>query len=145
LMRTLYRTKYLNLEYLPVFVYGTLRYGHGNFYAHLNGRVFDIVAAHIKGSIYPVRPSGGFPCLFLDEEGTVRGDLMYVHEDKYPHVMYALDGLEGEGYMYVRKKAMVDSAKGKSVLAWVYEWNLGRKGLGKKITSGDWNIFLNTQ
>lgn len=127
----------------PVFVYGTLRHGEGNYHI-LRGKTEKEEIALISGAIYPVASYGGFPCL-MDEEGEVVGELMWIKPELYERTMQALDRLEGyreydeKNSMYIRQKVSV-MYRGEEIQAWAYFWNRGKTGT-KKITSGCWKTF----
>jgi gamma-glutamylcyclotransferase (GGCT)/AIG2-like uncharacterized protein YtfP len=128
---------------LPVFVYGTLRNGFGNYNWALKGKTEKEETALLEGSIYPVHSGGGFPCL-IEEEGLVHGELMYIKPDLYDDVMQSLDNLEGyfpkreSTSMYVRRVRDVHVGT-KTIKAYVYVYN--RPLRTKRIESGDWVKF----
>jgi gamma-glutamylcyclotransferase (GGCT)/AIG2-like uncharacterized protein YtfP len=127
---------------LPVFVYGTLRKGFGN-YRLLKGKTIKEECGLIDGAIYPVSSNGGFPCL-VEQKGVVVGELMYIEPNMYEQVLERLDGLEGyrekdERYsMYLRRVRTVQT-RGGNVEAYVYIWNNGIRT--EKIPSGCWKTF----
>jgi gamma-glutamylcyclotransferase (GGCT)/AIG2-like uncharacterized protein YtfP len=129
----------------PVFVYGTLRHGFGNYLRLLKGNTHYEESAITKGEIRPVGLHGGFPCLSDNDEMVVRGDLMFIREDVYEEVMRSLDWLEGyksgfpESSMYVRELRDVATERG-TVKAWVYIWNR-EKPATDRIISGDWERY----
>jgi gamma-glutamylcyclotransferase (GGCT)/AIG2-like uncharacterized protein YtfP len=131
-------------EYLPAFVYGTLRVGFGNYRSLLQGNVDQIVPGSVRGIIHAVMGNRGFPCLF-DEEGTVKGELMYIKRDRYIEVMFDLDMLEGNGFMYQRRKTTVTTENGESVTAWAYYWMGSKRQIGLFIRSGDWKAHVIAQ
>lgn len=133
---------------LPVFVYGTLRNGFGNYSRLLKGNTEkEVVGAMTDGAIYPVRPSGGFPCL-TEEDGFVVGELMYIKPNIYDKTLRSLDWLEGynktdqKHSMYIRKKKLVDTPLDGVVDAWVYVWNTDYRPITtNRIPSGCWKTF----
>lgn len=131
---------------IPFFVYGTLRNGFGNYEHLLKGNTIKEIPATIKGKMYSVSKSGGFPCVVAGND-TIKGELMYIKEDRYWSVMRNLDILEGYDYkneqrsMYLRRLKEVTLENGEKVLAWVYIW----KGEVKKdlyVKSGDWKQYM---
>ncbi len=119
-------------EYLPVFMYGTLRNGLRNYPHYLKGRTVKEMPATIAGRIHF---AGGysFPCL-VQGGGLVVGELMYINPKMYDLTMKRLDSLEQNGFMYNREKALVNTEKGQ-VKAWTYYWLDNR--VGKLIEHGD--------
>lgn len=83
------------MELLPVFVYGTLRSGQGNYGWCLRGRtVSEVRATFAGGRMYD---QGGFPYVVQtgDSRDLIVGDLMVIDPDLYATTMASLDGLEG--------------------------------------------------
>lgn len=135
--------------HLPVFVYGTLRNGHGNYNRILKGKTVQEVQAEIHGmKIHSVSPmGGGFPCMVKGTEShVVQGELMYLDEFDAEATMKRLDTLEGfvEGRphnMYRREKRMVwNKLRSDYTEAWVYIWNSDR--LGQFIPSGCYSTHM---
>ena len=91
-----------------VFVYGTLKRGHGNYEALLNRP--DV---HFIGTAQTVNPyrmlHAGFPVLMKSNQDTfpALGEVFDIVEEDGP-VTVNLDRLEGEGTMYKREKIPVD-------------------------------------
>lgn len=132
---------------LPVFVYGTLRKGFGNYQRLLKGQTTKEEAAIITGTMFSV---GGFPALktlYAPNTKIIKGELMYVKPEKYTEVLRSLDWLEGyrvdqpERSMYLREKATVfNESIRQTVEAWVYYWNGSTKGL-EVVESGCWREY----
>jgi len=88
-----------------VFVYGTLKYGYGNWRWLLQGE--EYLGPAITNEKY-VLGDIGFPYMFKDAENAVPdellkpvlGDLFKVSDDK---TVKGLDNLEGEGHHYHRE------------------------------------------
>lgn len=98
-----------------VFVYGTLKIGHGN------NRLLQ--SATYIGAGKTVKPfwmldTGGFPVVFDDHhQHPVYGELWECDG----HVLDRLDGLEGHPTWYCRKQTLVDlEDTGVHVSAWMY-------------------------
>lgn len=128
----------------PAFVYGTLLEGFGNYSNILKGNVDSIKPATLEGfQMYSVS-GGGFPAI-LPGKGTVVGELMYIEERKYNHILKRLDQLEGyyetseRHSMYLRRTMKVTTESGEEVEAYVYIWNRGIPG--PKVESGDWRSY----
>ena len=127
---------------MPVFVYGTLRHGHGNYNRLLRGRTTHECPAVVEGELYSAHGRTSFPALMPGTD-RVHGELMFIEEDQADEVLQSLDRLEGyrEGghhNMYNRALADVLDPETGSVLhrAWVYYWNMN--DIGERIVNGDW-------
>lgn len=80
----------------PIFVYGTLRHGQGNYHWALEGRTQAEYSAVLAGHAIYRAPHGGFPYLTAAHpESAVMGELMVIHPDSYAQVLANLDRLEG--------------------------------------------------
>lgn len=116
-----------------LWVYGTLRPGCGNRYAHLLHRASrHLGLARVQGRLYRIKwyPGvrlGGKP------EDWVLGDLFRILD---PSVLPVLDQYEGSNeYQRVRTGAVLES--GERIEAWVYEY-IGGVSESRRIASGDW-------
>lgn len=134
-------------EQYPIFVYGTLRNGLGNYNRILQGMTERELVGYTRGNIHEVG-GGGFPCLLKNKERVIRGEIMWLKPEVYERVMKRLDALEGfrehdpEGSMYTREMAriMVDDPSKKDMEmtdAWIYYWNSNWR-YGDLIESGCW-------
>ncbi|MGK5640247.1 gamma-glutamylcyclotransferase family protein [Streptomyces sp. URMC 126] len=108
---------------LPVFVYGTLRRGGGNYDAFLRGRTAEEVPARLAGAVLYEGP--GYPFAVAAPTGEIRGELMTLAPSGHAAVLAALDGLEGyrpgdPGNLYDRVVREVRTERGVTVRAWVY-------------------------
>jgi gamma-glutamylcyclotransferase (GGCT)/AIG2-like uncharacterized protein YtfP len=126
------------MEYLPLFVYGSLREGFANYNHYLRGKVVDIVPGVIKGQMYDV---GAFPAVVCGK-GTVHGELMYINLADYVNTMRKCDGLEGynpdsDYNLYCRKNIVVKAKDGTYVKAWVYIWECSAHHY-PQVIGGDW-------
>lgn len=131
----------------PVFVYGTLRTGHGNYRNVLEGKVTKSKEGRLPGaSMYS---NGGFPYVIDEEEGEgVTGELMYLDYDHIVDTMDSLDTLEGTSQLtsdynlYNRCLRYVHVGDNKYVQAWVYmppeSKHESVKALAQ-VDNGDWN------
>lgn len=111
---------------MPVFVYGTLKYGFHNFSRILKGKVARINKAVVSGcEIYAV---ANFPGV-IKGEGQVHGELMYIQPELFEETLKELDRLEGyrpgtqSFCMYLRETTTVITDKGESIEALIYIWN----------------------
>lgn len=132
-------------EQRPVFVYGTLRHGQGNYRHLLAGRT----NREEHGATLPNHQmwSIGIPFV-LDGDGTVHGDLMYLSPSTYAATLRDLDRLEGykgpglKSNMYERVTRPVTLANGEVVEAYVYHASDRRAVHGfdpnTLVPSGDW-------
>lgn len=108
---------------LPIFVYGTLRPGHGNarmWEGHGDG--LHDGAATVLG--YRLTSNGGFPYLVADDGSVTAGCLVEPEPAEYEHVLARMDALEGYAQHsrhnhYERVHVVVHTPEG-PVLAWVY-------------------------
>lgn len=134
----------------PIFVYGTLRTGQGNYAWALANRTTNEQRATLSGAIMHDN-NGGFPFVTTIDASpahVVVGDLMDIAPDQYEDVVNALDGLEGyhgpnyPGNMYDRVLVTVTTETGEQVEAYtylvasdLYERRVSRLPI---IASGDW-------
>jgi gamma-glutamylcyclotransferase (GGCT)/AIG2-like uncharacterized protein YtfP len=135
-----------SVKQLPVFVYGTLRNGLGNYSRLLSGRtVRELPGVLLGAAMYDV-VSGGFPGIVPDAEELVHGELMWIDGTVYDEVVRSLDWLEGyregnKNSMYIRSKVLVHTVTaGAPVEAWAYIWNGGVEDY-PKVSGGDWKHY----
>jgi len=109
---------------LPVFVYGTLRPGQGNYLRLLAGRIAAPVRATLPGHALYGRTLP-FPYVVPAAGHAVVGDLVTPLPGRYDEVLDGLDWLEGyradrpDAGHYVRTRVLVESDAGTEA-AWVY-------------------------
>lgn len=130
---------------LPVFVYGTLRPGQGNYQWALAGQTVSEVPASVAGLALYDGP--GFPYAVLSDapEDRVLGDVITIRDDAYDEVLARLDGLEGYrpggGGLYDRVHVTAVTGTG-AVEAWTYTVPPRRLttvlSQHARIASGDW-------
>ncbi|MGW1616031.1 gamma-glutamylcyclotransferase family protein [Streptomyces sp. NPDC002285] len=106
----------------PVFVYGTLRAGQGNYYGILEGNTVHERSAILND--YTLF-GAGVPFAVQRDGRKVVGEVMDVDPDQWPSVLRRLDRLEGyrgEGRnnMYDRAVRTVTLADGSTIEAYVY-------------------------
>lgn len=68
-------------DLVRVFVYGTLRVGHGNFQWCSDAVRYALIDARTDGRIYFVNGTRGYPVAKFDEEGTILGDVLWFDPD----------------------------------------------------------------
>jgi gamma-glutamylcyclotransferase (GGCT)/AIG2-like uncharacterized protein YtfP len=136
---------------LPVFVYGTLRNGMGNYDRILAGRTVEEYPAVLpKHKMFSVGIAYVTDC-DAGDNGMVIGEVMYVEPGRYKEVLARLDSLEGyrpgggryNHYERVRRTAVITTESGeqKSVEVWVYHGgvdHLNRFSEAQRVKSGDW-------
>lgn len=116
-----------------VFVYGTLKKGMSNSSYLPNYAIQEMEQATTKGRLYYVS-SGGFPCLTLDGDNTIHGELYTIKEKHWRKIMTDMDKLEGCPHLYLREIITVKTSKGEE-RAWTYVFNAPSL-LGEEIESG---------
>lgn len=130
---------------MPVFVYGTLRSGLGNYRNVLDGNtVREVPATMFDATMFD---AGGCPFVSLTGTGTVVGEVMYLNPATAEATMKRLDRLESyrgpghPGNMYDRVSVEVELADGTYVVAYTYvtgsaatHWTADMP----VIASGDW-------
>ncbi len=135
----------------PIFVYGTLRHGQGNYHWALEGRTQAEYPAVLTGhAIYPAA-HGGFPYLTeADPHSAVLGELMVIHPHCYAQVLANLDRLEGyrphaadSHYQRVRRQVTYRHPHSGQHLAVAWAYLAGpeaaaRLAAAQPIPHGDW-------
>ena len=111
------------ISHYSVFVYGTLMQGESNHDYYLRDSSCKGKATVSGFEMYDI---GYFPGI-VPGEGTVPGELFEVDED----TLQSLDGLEGEGSLYIRKPVQVTLETGEKVFASIYVYNGNTDGLEK--------------
>lgn len=125
-----------------VFVYGTLKYGYGNWKWCLSNE--EYLGPSVTADRF-VMGNVGFPYIFPEDKVSglvdddllkpVLGDLFKVSDDQ---TMVRLDHLEGEGYHYHRK--LIQTAQGET--AWIYvnlDWqDMRRCYVCETTEDGEW-------
>ena len=99
-----------------VFVYGSLRKGHGN---HRLLTESDFKGVYVTLGQYHMVSLGGFPAVFEDKKvGHVTGELYEVDDP----TLKRLDALEGNGSFYTRKEIPVFSMEDplQEETVWIY-------------------------
>lgn len=121
-----------------VFVYGTLRPGHGNHrwtvgdtpHTAEHGTLFDWL---LLGALAP------FPYAVPEPGATTIGDVLTFAPEYWPHALAACDGLEGYPHHYDRRVVDVLLDNGRTVEAWVYTPADARRARSlTPVPGGDW-------
>lgn len=133
----------------PIFVYGTLRSGEGNYSWALSGKTQkERNDVRLPGA--RMYSNGGFPYVIDDPEHDqgVRGDLMYPDYDDWGEVVDSLDMLEGtrslrsDSNHYNRYLMYVQTGENEFTQAWVYIPPTSSqdriKTVHAEVASGDW-------
>lgn len=120
----------------PIFVYGTLLTGFGNYRRLLEGHTTKIVEAKLYG--HSISSGGSFPFMSKVKSGTpVIGELVYLPDAEYLKILERLDWLEGAGTgFYNRSKVRVVTKDGVRI-AWAYTCDRYYDP-SKRIRSGSW-------
>lgn len=134
----------------PMFVYGTLRTGEGNYSWALAGKTQkERNDVRLPGA--RMYSNGGFPYVIDDPEHEqgVRGDLMYPDYDEWSDVVDSLDTLEGtrslrnDTNLYNRYLMYVQTGEKEYTQAWVYIPPTSSqdhiKTAHPEVESGDWS------
>jgi len=140
-------------ERLPVFVYGSLRVGEGNYLRLARGNTVREVSAVLprhrmyRNWLY----DDYYPCVTDGDEGErVVGDLLYLRPESYEEVLASLDALEmydpathSGPYLRVKRTAFAadDAERAHPIAAWVYHASpetLASRTEDDRIAGGDW-------
>jgi len=116
-----------------VFVYGTLREGHGNHYMLDTSKWLDYAETKYKYAMF----EQGIPFVSKNIDlTTITGEVYEVSDD----VLGWLDQLEGHPYAYKREEVDVKlNFTNKTIKAWLYFYPNPR---GKVVESGDYNKYM---
>ena len=135
-------TPYPSLHPAPprVFVYGTLRPGHGN---HRVAARWNPTATPASLDGFALYDGPGFPYAAVQPGRRIVGDLLEFPADLWPDALADLDSLEGYPHHYGRSLVTVDVAStevGDRRTAWVYVADPGRVARRQLLEHGDWNL-----
>jgi gamma-glutamylcyclotransferase (GGCT)/AIG2-like uncharacterized protein YtfP len=139
---------YSNVEYRPVFVYGSLLTGLPNHHIVADAVVGTVagqtggVQMYANGISYPFAVRG---------EGVIKGQIFWLDNDRnvYTSAMLRLDRLEGyknkSSDLYTREVVRVVAQDGSEVEAWMY---IASEGMAEgikdqlpRLPDGDWRAF----
>lgn len=111
-----------------IFVYGTLKQGHGNH------GVMPVESEFLGRGSYDGKmvSLGGFPGVIEDSTGITKGELWSV-----PFIE-GIDMLEGNGSFYTREVQTIASEDGMDVEAWVYMLAADEYGDLPLVEDGEW-------
>lgn len=120
-------------ELVPMFVYGTLRIGEGNYQWAGMDVVDELRNVTVPGDLYYFRQGAAFPVANLDGGGIIKGDVLYYELDS--ECLQDVVQMEvGAGYELRETTATHPDGTTFFVVAWHYPWEL----TGPKIDDGDW-------
>ncbi len=129
----------MEIERLPVFVYGTLRPG-GAAFGRIALFVKKIERAILEGAdLYDL---GTYP-MALPGNGSMIGELLTLHSETYAYALHRLDRYEGydatrDDGLYLRRRVTVIAAEGRAVAAWTYLGTPAAFADSPRIPGGDW-------
>lgn len=115
-----------------VFVYGTLKRGHGNHRLLEAGRAHYLGRDLVKGC--SMHDLGAFPAVALNGRGVVQGEVYEVSAE----TLDRLDRLEGTPGFYQRTRVSMSSG----MEAWIYVMTPERLATEQVIASGCWQRRL---
>lgn len=116
-----------------VFVYGSLRQGHGNHVLLEQDGAKYISTNRVRLPFYMIS-LGGFPGLVKDHSGHyITGEIYQVDDG----VMSDLDHLEGFPSFYNREQIEIDGT-----ICWIYHLNNPEHYTNSRVTSGNWTQFV---
>jgi len=95
-----------------VFVYGTLKKGHGNHRLLTNAKFIKTAETMPK---YTMFDTGGFPAVIPVGNTSIKGEIYEVTQDE----ARSLDSLEGYPSMYDREETPL---LGEEMTPWMYLW-----------------------
>lgn len=133
---------------LPVFVYGTLLPGFGNYQWNLEGHTLMEETATMQGKMYDFM--GSYPVVDVSEPGTVKGVIMHIKPSVFQDVLANLDSLEGytpgqKHNMYDRVVINATAVGGSVVECYTYTMGAMFKYDNRPmpvIEDGDWAKFI---
>lgn len=120
-------------DLLRVFVYGTLRVGHGNFEWAADAVKYALIDARTAGRVYFVHGRGGYPVAKFDEDGTIVGDVLWF-DPRHPMFSEVVRMEIGAGYSCREVIASHDEYPDVECMGFHYERTPG----GAWIPSGNW-------
>ncbi len=114
-----------------VFVYGTLKRGHGNHRLLERGGARYVGEARVSGTMHDI---GGIPAVGLSGRGTVHGEVYELDAE----TLARLDRLEGTPTFYQRTRVRMSTG----TEAWIYVMNSNRLATRERVASGRWERRL---
>lgn len=133
---------------LPVFVYGTLLPGFGNYQWNLAGNTLMEEKATMPGKMYDYM--GSYPVVDINEPGTVKGAIIHIKPAVFQEVLANLDSLEGyvpgqKDNMYERVVVNATAVGGSVVECYTYTMGEMFRYDNRPmpiIENGDWAEFI---
>ena len=117
-----------------LFVYGTLKQGHGNHRLLTDAKFVGTATTSQEFTMYS---TGGFPALVHSGDTSIFGEVYEVTDEEFSR----LDVLEGYPHMYTREQISVNvGEEGDSFVSnnvWVYIWNYELDDM-PVVESGEW-------
>lgn len=131
---------YTAIPEIRLFVYGTLRPGHGHpMSAWLLGRARHLGGAAMRGRLYDLGPYGG--AVYADDasppDDVVRGDVLELSAGDAEAVLARLD--EYEGSDFPRREVVVEMDSGGEVRCQAYLYAGDTEGRAR-VASGVWPL-----
>ena len=106
-------------EYLPLFVYGTLKSSPSTD-DQFRPWVIRRTQATVMGRWEET--GANYPGVTFDEpEVRIAGELIWIDRDKFPEALAAIDSYEGVPNLY-RRVRVAANMSGKQVAAYAYQW-----------------------
>ena len=118
---------------MKVFVYGTLKSGHGNNRVlGVSKKIGDVTTA----KNFRMYSNGYFPMIIRDKDGyKITGELYEADE----FTIQRLDRLEGVPHLYHRDSCTVIDCDGKKIQAYVYIYsNVENVRMYSEVSTGNW-------
>lgn len=120
-------------ELVPVFVYGTLREGQGNWQWAKEAVRHSDLNVRTSGRIYFCSGRTGFPVAKLDEAGSIVGDVLWFDPD-HPTFDDVVQMEVGAGYECRDIEVITSESETIECMAFHYAW----RPRGDLIPDGDW-------
>jgi len=124
-----------------IFVYGTLKQGHGNHPVIGRFEQTELVEERAVLRGYSMASLGGFPAIFPEKEGEVIGEVYKVPDE----ALGPLDRLEGYPSFYDRTQVWVEDVQGEekahyhAMVYFIDKGKLeGRYGGLERVEGGEW-------
>lgn len=118
---------------VAVFVYGTLRYGEGNYSWCQEAVRYVLRDCKVDGRIYWVYDTQGYPVAKLDEDGKIVGDILWFERD-HPIYRNVVSMEIRAGYEIRNIRVECEGGEHRDCIAFHYT----NKPTGRLIKSGDW-------
>ncbi|MFC5558779.1 gamma-glutamylcyclotransferase family protein [Ureibacillus thermophilus] len=130
------------------FVYGTLMTGCSNHHVIPPNSIEKIQKATIENVELYSHICGEYPCM-VEGNSKVFGEVITIKESHFKKAQQAMDLLEDydenapkHKNLYNREIKNVILETGEIIQAYVYMYNSKLKGLGKRISEGNWKTWV---